>query len=79
MGPESTIPYYHGLVYGVQKAIGGKIFPNLIIDSIDVFKVLQYSNQKKFDLLAEYLMLSINSLIALVEQILLQCLLIHLM
>ena len=64
MGPESTIPYYHGIVYGVQNAIGEKVFPNLIIDSVDVFKVLQYSNQKKYDALADYLMLSINSLIA---------------
>ena len=23
MGPESTIPYYHDIVYGVQNRIGG--------------------------------------------------------
>ena len=27
MGPESTIPYYHDIVYGVQEALGELIFP----------------------------------------------------
>ena len=29
MGPESTIPYYHDIVYGVQEAIGEQAFPEL--------------------------------------------------
>ncbi|MEN6528931.1 MAG: aspartate racemase, partial [Anaerolineaceae bacterium] len=28
MGPESTILYYHDIVYGVQKNVGGGYFPN---------------------------------------------------
>jgi len=39
-GPESTIPYYRSIVYGVSKRSGGKAFPPVVIDSIDVFKVL---------------------------------------
>ena len=35
MGPESTIPYYHDIVYGVQKKIGQKIFPSKALLSID--------------------------------------------
>lgn len=27
MGPESTIPYYHDIVYGVQEALGQSVFP----------------------------------------------------
>lgn len=33
MGPESTITYYHDIVYGVQRKVGKKIFPNLTIES----------------------------------------------
>lgn len=31
MGPESTIPYYHDIVYGVQKKTGKDFFPPLTI------------------------------------------------
>ena len=31
MGPESTIPYYHDIVYGVQNRIGENFFPNLML------------------------------------------------
>lgn len=41
MGPESTIPYYHDIVYGVQERIGKDYFPNLTIESINVFDRLQ--------------------------------------
>lgn len=33
MGPESTIPYYHDIVYGVQNRIGKEFFPNLTIET----------------------------------------------
>jgi len=32
MGPESTIPYYHDIVYGVQARAGKDYFPNLTIE-----------------------------------------------
>ena len=35
MGPESTIPYYHGIVYGVQNKVGKKFFPNMSIESVN--------------------------------------------
>ena len=41
MGPESTIPYYHDIVYGVQEALGELIFPELSIESVNVFEVLR--------------------------------------
>ena len=31
MGVESTIPYYHDIVYGVQNRVGEKFFPNITI------------------------------------------------
>ena len=63
MGPESTIPYYHDIVYGVQKKIGQKIFPSLTIESVDVFHVLKLCSDKDYEGMTEYLMSAINNLI----------------
>ena len=49
MGPESTIPYYHDIVYGVQQALGKPSFPELTIESVNVFKVLKLCSEKKYD------------------------------
>ena len=63
MGPESTIPYYHDIVYGVQNRIGKNFFPNLTIESVNVFDVLRLCNEQKYDELTDYLMKAIKSLI----------------
>jgi len=63
MGPESTIPYYHDIVYGVQEALGENVFPELTIESVNVFKVLGLCGEQKYDELAEYLMGAINNLV----------------
>lgn len=63
MGPESTIPYYHDIVYGVQEKVGKDFFPNLTIESVNVFEVLHLCGEKKYDELTEYLMAAINNLI----------------
>ena len=62
MGPESTIPYYHDIVYGVQEALGKTIFPELSIESVNVFEVLRLCGEKKYDELTEYLIRAINNL-----------------
>lgn len=62
-GPESTVPYYQGIVYGVQKRVGEKFFPNLTIESINVFDVLQLCNEEKYDELTDYLMTAISNLV----------------
>ena len=62
MGPESTIPYYHDIVYGVQEALGRSTFPELSIESVNVFEVLQLCGEHKYDELTEYLMVAINNL-----------------
>lgn len=63
MGPESTIPYYHDIVYGVQNKIGRDFFPNLTIESVNVFDVLRLCSEEKYDELTEYLMNAINNLV----------------
>ncbi len=63
MGPESTIPYYHDIVYGVQEKVGKDFFPNLTIESVNVFEVLQFCKEENYDELTLYLMRAINNLI----------------
>lgn len=63
MGPESTIPYYHDIVYGVQKAVGTQFFPNLTIESINVFKLLELCQEGKYDDVVDYLMSAIEALV----------------
>ena len=62
MGPESTIPYYHDIVYGVQERVGKDFFPNLTIESVNVFDVLRFCSEQKYDELTEYLMNAIHNL-----------------
>lgn len=61
-GPESTVPYYRGIVYGVQSRIGEKFFPNLTIESVNVFDVLAMCDKKDYKALIDYLMAAINNL-----------------
>ena len=62
MGPESTIPYYHDIVYGVQKRVGTDCFPNLTIESVNVFDVLRFCKEQKYDELTKYLLNAIRNL-----------------
>lgn len=61
-GPESTVPYYRGIVYGVQSRVGEKFFPNLTIESVNVFDVLAMCDKKDYKALIDYLMVAINNL-----------------
>ncbi|MCM1038362.1 MAG: amino acid racemase [Ruminococcus sp.] len=62
MGPESTIPYYHDIVYGVQERVGKDYFPALTIESINVFEVLRLCRERKYDELTDYLLQAIQNL-----------------
>lgn len=63
MGPESTIPYYHDIVYGVQEKMKDGGFPLLTVESVNVFDVLDYCDKKEYDKLVDYLMKAINNVI----------------
>ena len=63
MGPESTIPYYHDIVYGVQEKSGKALFPNLTIESVNVFDVLDLCKEEKYEELTDYLLKAINQLV----------------
>lgn len=46
-GPESTIIYYKKIVYGANKIVGKNFFPNINIESRNVFDVLKFCSEKK--------------------------------
>lgn len=62
LGPESTITYYHDIVYGVQNATGKQFFPNLTVESISVFELLELCSKGKYDEVVDYLMSAIKAL-----------------
>lgn len=63
-GPQSTMPYYLGIVYGVQKKIGELFFPNLTIESVDVYRILDMVGKKEYANLVDYFLEAINNLVA---------------
>ncbi|WP_346908374.1 aspartate/glutamate racemase family protein [Faecalicatena orotica] len=64
VGPEATIPYYHGIVYGVQKEMNESVFPHLTIESLSCFELIPMSAQGKRKELKEYLLSGVQSLVA---------------
>lgn len=62
MGPESTMPYYHGIVYGVNARTSKDFFPNLTIESINVFHILQLCAKKDYESLTEYVLEALQNL-----------------
>lgn len=63
-GPESTIIYYKKLTSGVQKRLGCDIFPHLAIESLSVFKVLDFCERQNMAGLATYLLNGVRNLAA---------------
>ena len=63
MGPESTIPYYHDIVYGVQERLGKDFFPNLTIESVNVFDILRFCGEHRYEELTDYLLQAIRNLV----------------
>ena len=61
-GPESTVPYYRGIVYGVRERTGA--FPPLAIESVDVFRVLDFCGRRDYGGLLAYLLRAVESLAA---------------
>lgn len=64
VGPESTIPYYKGIVYGVQQKVGKPYFPNLTIESLSTFEVIRMSSAGNLDGLTAYLLQGFRNLVA---------------
>ena len=63
-GPGSTVEYYKGIEYGVQKKSGRNFFPNLTIESLSVFDVLNFCEKQDYAGLTAYLLKGICNLTA---------------
>lgn len=61
-GPESTLVYYKEINRLVNESAGGKVFPEIAIESVNLFKALELVSEKKYDELADYLLNAVNSL-----------------
>ena len=64
VGPESTIPYYRGIVNGVMKRVGKPFLPPLTIESLSCFEVIRMSSDGDTDGLTAYLLSGIKHLAA---------------
>ena len=62
IGPESTIPYYRGIMYGVQSRVAKDFFPSLTIESLNVFEILDKCHNEDYGALISYLMTAIHNL-----------------
>lgn len=63
-GPESTLLYYRKFVYEANKRTGDTFFPNLVIESINVYDVLSMCSQKNYAGLTDYLAKAVDNLVA---------------
>ena len=45
MGPESTVPYYRGIIYGVRERMGENVLPFLSLESVNVFDIQRFCNE----------------------------------
>ena len=56
IGPESTMVYYRDIAYGVHSRMGANYFPNLTIESLNVFEVLRFCACGDYEGLTAYLL-----------------------
>lgn len=63
-GPESTLLYYRKFVYEANKRTGDTFFPNLTIESINVYDVLAMCGRKDYEALTKYLAKAVGNLVA---------------
>lgn len=64
IGPESTLLYYRKFVYEAHRLMGDTFFPELTIESLNVYDVLALCDKKDHDGLVSYLMRGIGNLVA---------------
>lgn len=62
MGPQSTVPYYMNIVYGVQQRTSPRFFPNITIESLNVFEILDMIADKQYDMLSAHFLKAIERL-----------------
>ena len=62
-GPESTLVYYKEINRQIHMKTGGTAFPEISIESVNLYKALQYIADEKYEELSNYLSDAINNLV----------------
>lgn len=62
MGPESTLLYYKEIANGFKKKDEKGYFPELTIETVNMYKMLAYCTENKYDFLTDYLLQGIHNL-----------------
>jgi aspartate racemase len=63
IGPESTIEYYRFIVAGYRERKGDGSYPSIIINSIDLTRLIAWMNANELDAAAEYIAHEIDRLV----------------
>lgn len=62
MGPLSTMPYYHDIVYGVRARTRDDYFPDLTIESVNVFEILDMCRRQDYQAITRRLLGAVENL-----------------
>jgi len=62
IGPASTVEYYLGLIQKCQNELGQIVYPEIVIDSVNMTKHDEALREKNYDKLCEYLLVSLSNL-----------------
>jgi len=62
IGPESTIEHYRFIIAGYRERKGDGIYPSIIINSVDLNRLISWMNANEFDNAADYLVHEIERL-----------------
>lgn len=62
VGPESTILYYKGILYGVKERKGESYLPPLTMESLSCYEVIRMSSEGDTESLTAYLLAGIRNL-----------------
>lgn len=63
-GPESTLVYYKEINRLINEGTNKTVFPDISIESVNLYKALGYVGNEKYEELSEYLLDALNNLIS---------------
>jgi aspartate racemase len=64
IGPESTIEYYRFIIEGYRARLADGSYPSIIINSVDLNKLVTWMNASELDAVTDYLLAAIQKLAA---------------
>src|SRR5436305_13290339 len=62
IGPESTVEYYRFIIDGYRARQADGRYPSIIVNSIDVSKLVRWMNAGELDAVTDYLVAEIEKL-----------------